>query len=116
MDDLEVFGLLVACLCHDLDHRGTNNSYQTKVGKHEILSWSVNILFIRMVNIVSILGLEDVYFSTFGVKICWNMCKEKSFIGDSFYSDSFLELGSKMCTLDFSCKEQFSEGTALSVR
>ena len=31
MDDLEVFGLLVACLCHDLDHRGTNNSYQTKV-------------------------------------------------------------------------------------
>ena len=30
-DDLEVFGLLVACLCHDLDHRGTNNSYQTKV-------------------------------------------------------------------------------------
>jgi len=31
MDELEVFGLLVACLCHDLDHRGTNNSYQTKV-------------------------------------------------------------------------------------
>ena len=118
MDDLEVFGLLVACLCHDLDHRGTNNSYQTKVGKHEILSGSVNILFIRLVNIDHRLcsGLEDVYFSTFSVKICWNMCKEKSFIGDSFYSDSFLELGSKMCTLDFSCKEQFSEGTALSAR
>ena len=31
MEDMEVFGLLVACLCHDLDHRGTNNSYQTKV-------------------------------------------------------------------------------------
>ena len=50
MDDLEVFGLLVACLCHDLDHRGTNNSYQTKVGKHEILSGSVNILFMRLVS------------------------------------------------------------------
>ena len=33
MEDMEVFGLLVACLCHDLDHRGTNNSYQTKVSK-----------------------------------------------------------------------------------
>ena len=64
MDDLEVFGLLVACLCHDLDHRGTNNSYQTKVGKHEILSWSENILFIRMVNTISSLlwALECVLF------------------------------------------------------
>ena len=30
MQDLEIFGLLVACLCHDLDHRGTNNAFQTK--------------------------------------------------------------------------------------
>lgn len=30
MTDLEIFGLLVACLCHDLDHRGTNNSFQMK--------------------------------------------------------------------------------------
>ncbi|KAI8118322.1 5'-cyclic phosphodiesterase, cGMP-specific 3' [Lucilia cuprina] len=30
MKDLEIFGLLVACLCHDLDHRGTNNAFQTK--------------------------------------------------------------------------------------
>lgn len=28
--DLEVFALLVACYCHDLDHRGTNNAFQTK--------------------------------------------------------------------------------------
>lgn len=28
--DLEVFGLVVACYCHDLDHRGTNNAFQTK--------------------------------------------------------------------------------------
>lgn len=30
MNDLEMLGLLVACLCHDLDHRGTNNAFQTK--------------------------------------------------------------------------------------
>ncbi|PSN49010.1 cGMP-specific 3', partial [Blattella germanica] len=26
----DILGLLVACLCHDLDHRGTNNAFQTK--------------------------------------------------------------------------------------
>ena len=26
----EKFALLVACLSHDLDHRGTNNSFQIK--------------------------------------------------------------------------------------
>lgn len=30
MNDLEVLGLIVACLCHDLDHRGTNNAFQMK--------------------------------------------------------------------------------------
>ncbi|XP_055949647.1 cGMP-specific 3',5'-cyclic phosphodiesterase-like isoform X3 [Argiope bruennichi] len=29
--DIEIMALLVACLCHDLDHRGTNNSFQTKI-------------------------------------------------------------------------------------
>lgn len=26
--DIELFALFVSCLCHDLDHRGTNNQYQ----------------------------------------------------------------------------------------
>ena len=26
----EVLGMLVACLCHDLDHRGTNNTFERK--------------------------------------------------------------------------------------
>lgn len=26
--DIEMFALFVSCLCHDLDHRGTNNSFQ----------------------------------------------------------------------------------------
>uniref|UniRef100_A0A2S2PQH0 Dual 3',5'-cyclic-AMP and-GMP phosphodiesterase 11 n=2 Tax=Aphidini TaxID=33387 RepID=A0A2S2PQH0_SCHGA len=29
--DLECLALIIACLCHDLDHRGTNNSFQIKV-------------------------------------------------------------------------------------
>lgn len=28
--DLEMFVMIVACLCHDLDHRGTNNSFQVQ--------------------------------------------------------------------------------------
>lgn len=30
LNDLEKLALLVACLCHDLDHRGTNNAFQSK--------------------------------------------------------------------------------------
>ncbi|CAG0919860.1 unnamed protein product [Notodromas monacha] len=30
--DEEVLALFVSCLCHDLDHRGTNNAYQAKSG------------------------------------------------------------------------------------
>ncbi|XP_062615752.1 cGMP-dependent 3',5'-cyclic phosphodiesterase-like isoform X1 [Saccostrea cucullata] len=28
LDDIELLALFVSCLCHDLDHRGTNNQYQ----------------------------------------------------------------------------------------
>ncbi|CAG7720295.1 unnamed protein product [Allacma fusca] len=28
LEDLDILGLMVACLCHDLDHRGTNNAFQ----------------------------------------------------------------------------------------
>ena len=30
MNDLERIALLIACLSHDLDHRGTNNAFQMK--------------------------------------------------------------------------------------
>ncbi|KAI6079239.1 cGMP-dependent 3',5'-cyclic phosphodiesterase [Aix galericulata] len=26
--DIEIFALFISCMCHDLDHRGTNNSFQ----------------------------------------------------------------------------------------
>ena len=28
--DLEAFAMVAAAFCHDIDHRGTNNLYQTK--------------------------------------------------------------------------------------
>ncbi|KAL5012349.1 hypothetical protein ScPMuIL_010900 [Solemya velum] len=28
LEDIEIFALFVSCLCHDIDHRGTNNSFQ----------------------------------------------------------------------------------------
>ncbi|XP_045025389.1 dual 3',5'-cyclic-AMP and -GMP phosphodiesterase 11 isoform X4 [Daphnia magna] len=30
LGEIEVLSLIMACLCHDLDHRGTNNSFQVK--------------------------------------------------------------------------------------
>ncbi|PNF20000.1 hypothetical protein B7P43_G08644 [Cryptotermes secundus] len=35
--DLEVLGMFVGCLCHDLDHRGTNNAFQEKTGSALVL-------------------------------------------------------------------------------
>ncbi|KAJ8798265.1 hypothetical protein J1605_001390 [Eschrichtius robustus] len=28
LEDMEIFALFISCMCHDLDHRGTNNSFQ----------------------------------------------------------------------------------------
>ncbi|XP_047126278.1 cGMP-dependent 3',5'-cyclic phosphodiesterase isoform X2 [Hydra vulgaris] len=36
LSDLEAFALLAASLCHDIDHRGTNNSFQ--VSSHSVLA------------------------------------------------------------------------------
>ncbi|XP_077983621.1 LOW QUALITY PROTEIN: cGMP-dependent 3',5'-cyclic phosphodiesterase-like [Glandiceps talaboti] len=30
LNEIEVFALFVACLCHDMDHRGTNNNFQVQ--------------------------------------------------------------------------------------
>ncbi|XP_076446351.1 cGMP-dependent 3',5'-cyclic phosphodiesterase-like [Babylonia areolata] len=30
LDDIELLALFVSCLCHDIDHRGTTNSFQVK--------------------------------------------------------------------------------------
>lgn len=36
--DEEKLALLVGCLCHDLDHRGTNNTFQVKYDKLLLLN------------------------------------------------------------------------------
>lgn len=28
LSELEILAIFVSCLCHDIDHRGTNNSFQ----------------------------------------------------------------------------------------
>ncbi|KAL8579053.1 hypothetical protein ACOMHN_035992 [Nucella lapillus] len=43
-EELEVFTLLAACLCHDLDHRGTNNAFQTKVASPLAMLYSTSVL------------------------------------------------------------------------
>ena len=30
LSDAETLALMVGCMCHDLDHRGTNNAFQAK--------------------------------------------------------------------------------------
>ena len=42
--DLELFVLIVACLCHDLDHRGTNNTFQTKTESPIALLYSTSTM------------------------------------------------------------------------
>ncbi|XP_072836720.2 dual 3',5'-cyclic-AMP and -GMP phosphodiesterase 11A isoform X2 [Pogona vitticeps] len=32
LTETEILALIVGCLCHDLDHRGTNNAFQAKIG------------------------------------------------------------------------------------
>ncbi|KAL7639239.1 UNVERIFIED_CONTAM: hypothetical protein RMT77_010773 [Armadillidium vulgare] len=44
MTDLEMLGLLVACLSHDLDHRGTNNSFQTKTDSPLAILYSTSTM------------------------------------------------------------------------
>lgn len=44
MTELQMLGLLVACLCHDLDHRGTNNSFQTKTDSPLAILYSTSTM------------------------------------------------------------------------
>ncbi|KAL3863382.1 hypothetical protein ACJMK2_005139, partial [Sinanodonta woodiana] len=43
-EDLEEFAMLVACLCHDLDHRGTNNAFQVKVASPLAMLYSTSVM------------------------------------------------------------------------
>ncbi|XP_059177094.1 LOW QUALITY PROTEIN: cGMP-specific 3',5'-cyclic phosphodiesterase-like [Physella acuta] len=43
-DAVDVFALMAACLCHDLDHRGTNNAFQVKVASPLAMLYSTSVL------------------------------------------------------------------------
>ncbi|ODM93439.1 cGMP-specific 3',5'-cyclic phosphodiesterase [Orchesella cincta] len=71
LDDHDILGLLVACLCHDLDHRGTNNAFQrltasplavlysTSTMEHHHFDQCVMILSSEGNNIFQDLSAED---------------------------------------------------------
>ncbi|XP_060580417.1 cGMP-specific 3',5'-cyclic phosphodiesterase-like isoform X2 [Ruditapes philippinarum] len=42
--ELEILAMLVACLCHDLDHRGTNNAFQVKVVSPLAMLYSTSVM------------------------------------------------------------------------
>ncbi|XP_060078582.1 cGMP-specific 3',5'-cyclic phosphodiesterase-like isoform X2 [Ylistrum balloti] len=42
--DIEILTLLVGCLCHDLDHRGTNNAFQVKVVSPLAMLYSTSVM------------------------------------------------------------------------
>ena len=44
MSENEQLALIVASMCHDLDHRGTNNSFQTKSGSPLATLYSSSIM------------------------------------------------------------------------
>lgn len=47
LDEYEVLSLLIACFCHDLDHRGTNNMFEVKSSSplHHLYSTSTMVIF-----------------------------------------------------------------------
>jgi len=44
LSDIETLALIVACLCHDLDHRGTNNSFLHKSDSYLLTYLPINSL------------------------------------------------------------------------
>ena len=41
LSELELLALFVSCLCHDIDHRGTNNAFQvSSVSFWKFLEWN----------------------------------------------------------------------------
>jgi 3'5'-cyclic nucleotide phosphodiesterase len=52
--DIEALALFVACICHDIDHRGTNNAYQ----KASVCS----LVFINLMILLILLSLAPLFF------------------------------------------------------
>jgi len=62
LTDLEAFSLLVACLCHDIDHRGTTNAFQlqSKTPLAQLYSSEGSVLERHhFAQTVTILGMDE---------------------------------------------------------
>lgn len=46
--DIEILALFVSCMCHDLDHRGTNNSFQVASVRANTITLWVFFIFNQM--------------------------------------------------------------------
>ncbi|XP_008483571.1 dual 3',5'-cyclic-AMP and -GMP phosphodiesterase 11A [Diaphorina citri] len=59
--DLEVLGMIVGCLCHDLDHRGTNNEFQKIAGSNlaQLYGTTSTLEYHHFNQAVMILNSED---------------------------------------------------------
>uniref|UniRef100_T1GJZ6 PDEase domain-containing protein n=1 Tax=Megaselia scalaris TaxID=36166 RepID=T1GJZ6_MEGSC len=43
-EDIKCLALIIGCLCHDLDHRGTNNSFQIKASSPLVQLYSTSTM------------------------------------------------------------------------
>ena len=53
LTDLEVLALFISCLCHDIDHRGTNNAFQVSSVSGRGCGWSNDSLTLQLSNLLN---------------------------------------------------------------
>ncbi|WAQ95525.1 PDE11-like protein, partial [Mya arenaria] len=71
MNDMEVFALIVGCLCHDLDHRGTNNQFQIKAMSPLAELYSTSTMeHHHFDQCIMILSTEEEYENVIGLLEC----------------------------------------------
>ena len=74
LGEIEVLGLIMACLCHDLDHRGTNNSFQIKYAwfvYQQLLSTNFADIFQGILSSSSV-----VYYVYYGTSPFWSVSND----------------------------------------
>uniref|UniRef100_A0A8C6KQE8 Phosphodiesterase n=1 Tax=Nothobranchius furzeri TaxID=105023 RepID=A0A8C6KQE8_NOTFU len=59
LEDIEILALFVSCMCHDLDHRGTNNSFQVASVRRHHFAQAIAILNTQGCNIFEKFSRKD---------------------------------------------------------
>uniref|UniRef100_A0A8C5GML1 Phosphodiesterase n=1 Tax=Gouania willdenowi TaxID=441366 RepID=A0A8C5GML1_GOUWI len=101
LSDAEILALMVGCLCHDLDHRGTNNAFQAKIGSALALLYgtSATLEHHHFNHAVMILQSE-------GHNIFANLCSKEYSNMMHLLKQAIL---STDLTLHFECRSKFFE-------